>query len=127
MKAIVPVCDFLNSANQEGRMPDDKTWIRNISEQEKAMLEEALGTIETEPDFYCQAREKFSNLHIVISYLFFFAVVLLHLLHAFPSAFQTLGLNNYKYNNIIEILGRIYAWGVTLAFALVPILVYLGQ
>ena len=47
-------------------------------------------------------------------------------MHAFPSVFQTLGLNNYKYNPIIEALGKIYTWIIVLGFAAVPILVYLG-
>ena len=59
-------------------------------------------------------------------YLLFFVVVFFHLRHACASAFQTLGLNNYKYNNIIEVLARIYTWLVCLMFAVVPILVYLG-
>ena len=46
--------------------------------------------------------------------------------HAFPSAFQTLGLNSTKYNGIIEVLGQIYAWVVCLMFAAVVILVFLG-
>ena len=71
-------------------------------------------------------REKFSHLHIVIGYLFFFLVIFFHLTHAFPSVFQTLGLNNYKYNKAIEVLGKIYTWIVVLGFACVPILVYLG-
>ena len=79
-----------------------------------------------EPDFYYMVREKFHHWHIVLGYLFFFFVIFMHLRHAFPSAFQTLGLNNYKYNNIIEALGSIYTWIVVLGFAIVPILVYLG-
>ena len=53
-------------------------------------------------------------------------VLFIHMRHAFPSAFQTLGLNNYKYAKAIDILGQIYAWVVCLMFVAVVILVYLG-
>lgn len=100
--------------------------IHKISFEDKEILERLLPGSDPEPDFYYMAREKFSHLHIVIGYLFFFLIVFFHLRHAFPSAFQTLGLNNYKYNKAIEVLGIIYTWIVVLGFACVPILVYLG-
>ncbi len=100
--------------------------IHKISFEDKEILERLLPGSDPEPDFYYMAREKFSHLHIVIGYLFFFLVIFIHLTHAFPSVFQTLGLNNYKYNKAIEVLGKIYTWIVVLGFACVPILVYLG-
>ena len=100
--------------------------VHKISFEDKEILERLLPGSDPEPDFYYQAREKFSHLHIVIGYLVFFFILFFHLSHAFPSAFQTLGLNNYKYNKAIEILGKIYTWIIVLGFACVPILVYLG-
>ena len=100
--------------------------VHKISFEDKEILERLLPGSDPEPDFYYQAREKFSHLHIVIGYLVFFFILFFHLRHAFPSAFQTLGLNNYKYNKAIEILGKIYTWIIVLGFACVPILVYLG-
>ena len=100
--------------------------IHHLSYEDKETLERLLPGCDPEPDFYYMAREKFSHWHIVLGYLFFFFVIFMHLRHAFPSAFQTLGLNNYKYNPIIEALGKIYTWIVVLGFACVPILVYLG-
>lgn len=100
--------------------------VHKISFEDKETLERLLPGSDPEPDFYYQAREKFSHLHIVIGYLVFFFILFFHLRHAFPSAFQTLGLNNYKYNKAIEILGKIYTWIIVLGFACVPILVYLG-
>ena len=89
-------------------------------------MKKVLPESDPEPDFYYQARQKFHSLYLVVMYLLFFVVVFFHLRHAFPSAFQTLGLNNYKYNCAIEVLGKIYTWLVCLMFAIVPILVYLG-
>ena len=104
----------------------DGKWLRHITHDDKAMLEAAVEGLEVEPDFYYMAREKFKNPWIVFCYLIFFVVVWMHMRHAFPSAFQTLGLNNYKYSGIIEVLGQIYAWMVCLMFAAVVILVFLG-
>ena len=113
-------------AVEEGRLSTDGNWIRHLSYDERTLLKQRAPETKPEPDFYYMAREKFSHWHIVLGYLFFFFVIFMHLSHAFPSAFQTLGLNNYKYNNIIEALGKIYTWVVVLGFAAVPILVYLG-
>ena len=90
------------------------------------MLKERVPESDPEPDFYYMTREKFSHWNIVIGYLFFFLVLFFHLRHAFPSVFQTLGLNNYKYNKAIEVLGKIYTWIIVLGFTAVAVLVYLG-
>ena len=100
--------------------------IHHLTYEDKETLKRLLPGSDPEPDFYYMTREKFSHLHIVIAYPVFFLVLFFHLRHAFPSAFQTLGLNNYKYNPIIEALGKIYTWIIVLGFAAVPILVYLG-
>ena len=126
LRAMLPVADLLTRAQTEGNLSSDGKWIKAITPEEKEAIIAALPEADVEPDFYYMTRDKFSILHIVIGYLVFFVVVFFHLRHAFPSAFQTLGLNNYKYNNIIEILGKIYTWTVCLMFAVVPILVYLG-
>ena len=111
---------------EEGNISEDGKWLRHITYEERTLLKERAPECDPEPDFYYMAREKFSHLHIVIGYLVFFFILFFHLRHAFPSAFQTLGLNNYKYNKAIEILGKIYTWIIVLGFACVPILVYLG-
>ena len=52
--------------------------------------------------------------------------LLYHLLHGFQSAFRTLGVPNGKYINLIKGLGFGFAIIVSLAFAMMPISVYLG-
>jgi succinate dehydrogenase/fumarate reductase cytochrome b subunit (b558 family) len=126
LRAVVPVADLLSRAEAEGMLSADGKWLRHITRADKAMLEAAVEGLDVEPDFYYQAREKFQNPWIVFCYLVFFVIVWMHMRHAFPSVFQTLGLNNYKYNGIIEILGQIYAWAVCLMFAAVVVLVFLG-
>ncbi len=122
LRAAVPVAELI----AVGQRSDDGKWIRHLDYDQRTMLKEQVPDCGVEPDFYYMTREKFSHLHIVIGYLFFFVIIFFHLMHAFPSVFQTLGLNNYKYNPIIEALGKIYTWIIVLGFAAVPILVYLG-
>lgn len=126
MRDKLGVIDIVQRASMEGNISDDGQWIRHLTYDERNTLRKTIPASDPEPDFYYMAREKFSHWHIVLGYLLFFFVVFLHMRHAFPSAFQTLGLNNYKYNNIIEVLGKIYTWIIVMGFACVPILVYLG-
>ena len=127
MREQLAVINIVQRAQMEGNISEDMQWIRHLTYEERQTLKRVLPESEPEPDFYYMARSKFQSLYIVVMYLLFFVVVFFHLRHAFPSAFQTLGLNNYKYNNIIEALGKIYTWLVVLMFAIVPILVYLGM
>lgn len=115
---------FMNLLN-EGKASKDMQWIRQISTDERDVLQQAFPEAEFEPDFYHMARQKFSVWHIVLGYLIFFAIVGIHIRHGFQSAFQTFGLNHYKYSRLIEILGVVYTWVVILGFAIVPITVYL--
>ena len=126
MREQLAVINIVQRAQMEGNISEDMQWIRHLTYEERQTLKRVLPESDPEPDFYYMARSKFSSLYLVVMYLLFFVVVFFHLRHAFPSAFQTLGLNNYKYNNIIEALGKIYTWLVVLMFAAVPILVYLG-
>ena len=124
LRAAVPAAEALAKAEIENTFSEDHKWVKHISKEEKAALVEA--GYEVEPDFYLLTREKFRNPVIMLLYLVFFVIVWFHMRHAFASAFQTLGLNNYKYSNAIEICAIIYAWFVCLAFAAVDILVFLG-
>ena len=126
MRDQLAVLDIVQRAQMESNLSDDMQWIRHLTYDERQTLKKVLPESDPEPDFYYLARSKFSSLYLVVMYLLFFVVVFFHLRHACASAFQTLGLNNYKYNNIIEVLAQIYTWLVCLMFAVVPILVYLG-
>lgn len=114
---------FINLIN-DGKASKDMKWIRQITPQEKEVLQTAFPNAEFEPDFYHMAREKFSIWHIVLGYLVFFLLVGLHIRHGFESAFQTFGLNNYKYSRLIEIAGIIYCWIICIGFAIVPLWVF---
>lgn len=120
------VIDIMERAYENDNLSSDRVWIRHLDYDERQTLLDVLPESKPEPDFYCMARQKFKIWHIVLGYLLFFLVVFIHLRHAFASAFQSLGLNNTRYNNIIEWCGIIYRWLVTLMFAAVPLLVYFG-
>ena len=127
LKNSVPVAEFIDKAIQEDNFSQDRKWIRHISYEDRQMLKEKAPKCGVEPDFYYMTRELFHNGIMVLLYLIAFVALFMHLRHAFPSAFQTLGLNNYKYNTAIEVVGSIYTWIICLGFAAVPILVYLGM
>ena len=116
--------EAFNYAEQHGEYSAKGNWLGNFNANDKAVLEAA--SLEVEPDFYHQAREKFKILHIVISYLFFFVVVWFHLRHGFPAIFQTFGLYNYKYGKAIEVLGQVFNWVVCLMFTVTVLGVYFG-
>lgn len=126
LRSKAAVLDIVQRAYAEDNISKDGQWIRHLTYDERKTLREALPDSDPEPDFYYMVRELFQNPIMVILYLITFVVLFIHMRHAFPSAFQTLGLNNYKYAKAIDILGQIYAWVVCLMFAAVVILVYLG-
>lgn len=115
---------IINRSYTEGNVSEDMKWIHRLTAEDKEVILDAIPDCEIEPDFYYMAREKFKKWHIALGYLVFFVILFFHLTHAFPSAFQTLGLNNYKYNRAIEICGKIYTWIVCLGFAVIPIVVF---
>ena len=126
LRSKAAVLDIVQRAYAEDNITADGKWIRHLTYDDRQTLREALPDSDPEPDFYYMVRQLFQNPIMVILYLITFVVLFIHMRHAFPSAFQTLGLNNYKYAKAIDILGQIYAWVVCLMFVAVVILVYLG-
>lgn len=70
---------------------------------------------------YHKAAWLFSIPWYSILYIVAMVVVMMHLLHGFQSAFQTLGINHPKYTPIIKALGYGYAVLVPAAFCVIPI------
>ncbi|MFN8357507.1 MAG: succinate dehydrogenase cytochrome b subunit [Spirosomataceae bacterium] len=76
-------------------------------------------------DLYEEVEEAFKNPLLVLLYVIGMFAVAFHLYHGFQSAFQTLGLNHPKYSPAIKFLGIwIFAIGIPLAFAAMPIYFY---
>jgi succinate dehydrogenase / fumarate reductase, cytochrome b subunit len=76
-------------------------------------------------NLYVPVAEAFSNIGYVLFYVICMVVIGFHLWHGFWSSFQTLGINHKKYTSLIKALGYIYAIGVPLGFAYIPIAFYL--
>lgn len=66
-----------------------------------------------------------SALFGLIFYFLSMAVLAFHLWHGFASAFQSLGVNQAKWNPLIKGLGKGFSVVVPLLFAIIPILIYL--
>lgn len=68
----------------------------------------------------------FSELWVVIVYVVACFSLFWHLLHGFQSAFRTLGVSNNRYIQPIKTIGFVYALIVSLAFAMMPVSLYMG-
>ncbi len=80
----------------------------------------------TEHDTFAHMKEVFANPVFVVIYMVGVISLCYHLLHGFPSAFQTLGLNHRKYTPLIKKVGTIFSIVVCALFAAMPITMYLG-
>jgi succinate dehydrogenase / fumarate reductase cytochrome b subunit len=74
---------------------------------------------------YAEIVRVFQNPLVDVLYIIGCASLLYHLLHGFQSAFRTLGVPNGKYMRIIHIAGYAFAVIVSVAFAMMPVSVYL--
>ena len=63
----------------------------------------------------------------VILYVLAMAVLAFHLWHGFSSAFQSLGLSNNKYKPLISGAGKAFSVLIPLAFAVIPIILFLNK
>ena len=75
-------------------------------------------------NLYAVMQEVFHMGWVVFVYVGGVIALAYHLLHGFPSAFQTLGLNHPKYNGTIKIIGTLFSILLPLIFALMPIAMY---
>ncbi len=75
---------------------------------------------------YAEIIRVFQSPVIVTLYVLGCISLMYHLLHGFQSAFRTLGVPNGKYISIIKVAGFGFAVIVSLAFAMMPVSVYLG-
>jgi len=78
------------------------------------------------PDVYRNVVASFQDARISIFYLIAQAALFVHLLHAFQSAFQTLGLHHERYTPLIEKLGVLYAFAIAGGNAAIVLAVWTG-
>jgi succinate dehydrogenase / fumarate reductase cytochrome b subunit len=75
---------------------------------------------------YALMQVTFSELWVVIVYVFACFSLCWHLIHGFQSAFRTVGVSNPKYLALIRNGGIAYSVIISLAFAMMPVSMYLG-
>jgi succinate dehydrogenase / fumarate reductase, cytochrome b subunit len=75
---------------------------------------------------YAEIVRVFQSPLVVTLYVLGCISLMYHLLHGFQSAFRTLGVPNGKYILLIKMVGFGFAVIVSLAFAMMPVSVYLG-
>jgi succinate dehydrogenase / fumarate reductase cytochrome b subunit len=76
-------------------------------------------------DQYAEILRVFHDPLVVVLYVLGCLSLMYHLLHGFQSAFRTLGVPNGKYITLIRGIGFGFAVVVSLAFAMMPVSVYL--
>lgn len=85
-----------------------------------------LGLVEGNPeDFYSVAHNLFKIPAYNYIYLTCFALLGLHLYHAFSSAFQTLGLDHRIWTPVVKVVALIYSIIIPLSFAFISISLWL--
>ncbi|MDB4438858.1 succinate dehydrogenase cytochrome b subunit [bacterium] len=78
-------------------------------------------------DVFKRVAVAFENIWIVIIYLVGLVALGLHLIHGFQSAFTSLGLQHKKYTPIINIIGILFSVGISLAYAVIPLIMYFSK
>lgn len=85
-----------------------------------------LGLVPGNPeDFYSVAHGLFSIPLYNYIYLVCFALLGLHLYHAFSSAFQTLGLNHRIWTPVVNVVAVVYAVVIPLGFSFISVTIWL--
>jgi succinate dehydrogenase / fumarate reductase, cytochrome b subunit len=77
-------------------------------------------------NLYLEMINVFKNPIVVILYVLGCISLAYHLMHGFESAFRTIGVHNNRYLIMLRYTGRAFAIIVSLAFAMMPISMYLG-
>ncbi|MCC6584593.1 MAG: succinate dehydrogenase cytochrome b subunit [Chitinophagales bacterium] len=75
---------------------------------------------------YLEVKEAMQNPLLLVIYIAGFFSLGFHLLHGFPSAFQTLGLNHKKYTPIIKAAGTAFSIIVPGLFAAIAVALFFG-
>ncbi len=77
-------------------------------------------------NLYAEMLIVFQNPLIVILYVLGCISLAYHLMHGFESSFRTIGVHNNRYLKMLRYLGRGFAIIISIAFAMMPISMYLG-
>jgi succinate dehydrogenase / fumarate reductase cytochrome b subunit len=75
--------------------------------------------------YYPELMHKFNDPVRVAAYVLAFFLLMMHLLHGFQSAFQSIGANHKRYTPFIKSFGKIFAIVIPVGFMLIAIINYL--
>jgi succinate dehydrogenase / fumarate reductase, cytochrome b subunit len=84
------------------------------------------GTEKKLHDVFTLMKITFSELWVVILYVFACFSLCWHLIHGFHSAFRSVGVYNNKYLVLLKNTGIVYSIFISVVFAMMPVSMYLG-
>ena len=105
-------------------VPSRLGGIANIRPLEETSYFNGLGS--EYHNLYAEMVNVFQNPIVVLLYVVGCISLAYHLMHGFESAFRTIGLHNNRYLIMLRYFGRGFSIVVSLAFAMMPISMYLG-
>lgn len=76
-------------------------------------------------DLYTITTAAFQELWYVLMYVVCMIAIAFHLSHGFASAFQSIGANHAKHTPVIKKVGAAFGILIPLAFAIIPVVLYL--
>jgi succinate dehydrogenase / fumarate reductase cytochrome b subunit len=86
-----------------------------------AIKNTATADVAANHNFYDLARMVYASKAMCIIYIGFMVILAFHLIHAFQSAFQSIGWNHPTYTPIIKCVGYVYSIVIACGFAAVPL------
>ena len=127
-----------------GGMPQEFYLTTDGSYLPKAQVDQGMIKIQNRTEFYdaganVKVKEGYKDLHkitvaffkdakfgLIATILYVVSMIVLgfHLFHGFGSSFQSIGLNNPKYNGLIKGFGYGFAIIVPLLFAIIPVYIH---
>lgn len=75
--------------------------------------------------YYEELLHKFHSPWRTLAYVISFFLLMMHLLHGFQSAFQSVGFNHRRYTPFIKAFGKVFAIAIPVGFMLIAIINYL--
>ena len=115
----------------ENIIPVDNTEIKNKTEIYLKDTDVKLGTaykdLHTIVMNFFSPKENNMAIAMVILYVLSMLAMSFHLMHGFQSAFQSLGANHKSYMPLIKKAGYAFAILVPLAFAVIPVYLFISQ
>lgn len=105
---------------------DENEGLKTLNYEGKELQQEDDVVLFQRPNAYAMVVKDFQNPLTAIIYIIAMILLGFHLNHAIQSSFQTLGLNNPKYNGFLRACGPFFSILIALCFISIPISIWLG-